>query len=172
MFRLLALLLLFPALAWAQAGPATVSVCFVPGEACGAQIAALIGGARSEVRVQAYGFSAPDILAALADARARGVDVAVILDKSDRKRLCGQDSELLAAGVPIWIDHLPGIAHNKVIVIDRHLTIGGSYNVTRSAETRNAENVTIIDSPAIAARFLGNWSARQAASENVTGVCG
>ncbi len=171
--RRLALLLTFvPHLAAAQAVPATVSVCFVPGEACGARIAEAIDTARHEVRVQAYGFSAKPILAALTAARLRGVDVAVILDKSDRARLCATDADLLAAGVPVFIDHLPGIAHNKVIVIDRHLVIGGSYNFTRSAETRNAENVTLIDSPDIAARFLSNWAARQAVAASAGGACG
>jgi phosphatidylserine/phosphatidylglycerophosphate/cardiolipin synthase-like enzyme len=164
MRRFVVLALLLPTLARSEPMPALVSVCFVPGEGCAPRIAAAIDVARSEVRVQAYGFDAPLIVDALAAARGRGVDVAVILDKSDAKRLCEHDAGLLAAGVPIWIDRLPGIAHNKVIVIDRHLVIGGSYNYTRSAERRNAENVTFIESEAVASRFLGNWAARQAAA--------
>ena len=151
--------------AHAQKVPADVSVCFVPGEPCAAQIVAAIEAARSEVRVQAYGFSAPSILDALARARGRGVDVAVILDRSDVRRLCDRDGALLAAGVPVWIDHVAGIAHNKVIVVDRRIVIGGSYNYTASAERRNAENVTFIESDAVAARFLANWARRQQAAE-------
>jgi phosphatidylserine/phosphatidylglycerophosphate/cardiolipin synthase-like enzyme len=151
--------------------PALVSVCFVPGEGCAGQIVAAIAQARTEVRVQAYGFSAPPILAALADARHRGVDVAVILDHSDARRLCERDGALLAAGVPVWIDHPPGIAHNKVIIIDRHLVIGGSYNYTESAERRNAENATFIESAAVAARFLANWAARQAVAQPASDAC-
>ena len=144
---------------------AQVSVCFVPGEPCASQIVDAIGAARGEVRVQAYGFSAAPIIAALVAARARGVDVAVILDRSDERRLCDFGATLLAAGVKVWIDHVPGIAHNKIIVIDRRIVIGGSYNYTLSAERRNAENVTIIESEAVAARFLANWARRQAAAE-------
>ncbi len=47
--------------AQAQKLPAEVSVCFVPGEQCAVRIVAVIATARSEVRVQAYGFSAPPI---------------------------------------------------------------------------------------------------------------
>jgi phosphatidylserine/phosphatidylglycerophosphate/cardiolipin synthase-like enzyme len=168
-FVLLAAVLL-PALTGAT--PALVSVCFIPGEACAARIVDAIDGARTEVRVQAYGFSARPIIAALADARRRGVDVAVILDRSDERRLCESDADLLAAGVPMWIDHVPGIAHNKVIVIDRRMVIGGSYNYTAAAERRNAENATFIESEAVAARFLANWQARQARAVPVAGVCG
>lgn len=156
----------------AAPSPALVSVCFVPGEGCGPQIVAAIAAARSEVRVQAYGFSSAPIIAALADARRRGVDVAIILDRSDERRLCERNGDLMAAGVPVWIDHVPGIAHNKVIVIDRRVVIGGSYNYTASAERRNAENATFIDSPVVAARFLANWSARQAVSVPVPDACG
>jgi phosphatidylserine/phosphatidylglycerophosphate/cardiolipin synthase-like enzyme len=160
------LLAVLPApLGRAEKMPAQVSVCFVPGEPCASQIVEAIGAARSEVRVQAYGFSAPPILAALVAARARGVDVAVILDRSDERRLCERDATLLAAGVPVWIDQVPGIAHNKIIVIDRRIVIGGSYNYTLSAERRNAENVTFIESEAVAARFLANWARRQAVAE-------
>ncbi len=163
-------LLAVPALAHEEKLPAEVSVCFVPGEPCGAEIVAAIGAARREVRVQAYGFSAPSILAALAAARARGVDVAVILDRSDERRLCDRAGQLLAAGVPVWIDHVPGIAHNKIIVIDRRIVIGGSYNYTASAERRNVENVTFIESEPVAARFLDNWARRREAAETQVGA--
>ena len=167
MYRYIALALALPLLAGAVPMPALVSVCFVPGEGCSDQIVSAITSARAEVRVQAYGFSARPIVGALADAYRRGVDVAVILDRSDERRLCERDGELLAAGVPVWIDHVPGIAHNKVIVIDRRMVIGGSYNYTASAERRNAENATFIESETVAARFLANWSARRAGAEPV-----
>jgi hypothetical protein len=35
---------------------------------------------------------------------------------------------LALAGVPVWIDWQPAITHNNVIIIDRTLVIGGSYN--------------------------------------------
>jgi phosphatidylserine/phosphatidylglycerophosphate/cardiolipin synthase-like enzyme len=170
MRRYLLLAILLPMLV--SASPALVSVCFIPGEGCSDRIVEAIGLARSEVRVQAYGFSARPIIAALGAARRHGVDVAVILDRSDERRVCDHAADLLAAGVPMWIDHVPGIAHNKIIVIDRHLVIGGSYNYTASAERRNAENATFIESEAVAARFLANWRARQAQAEPVTEVCG
>jgi phosphatidylserine/phosphatidylglycerophosphate/cardiolipin synthase-like enzyme len=92
----------------------------------------------------------------------------VILDKSndrsgEKSRYSG--AKFVAhAGIPVFIDHQPAIAHNKIVIIDRHLVITGSYNFTRSAERRNAENVTFIDSAEVASRFLSNWNARRAVS--------
>lgn len=153
-------------------GPATarISACFVPAQHCIGDIVAAIEAAREEIRVQAYRFTSVPILRALAAARARGVDVAVILDKSNdrysddadapRSRYSGA-TYMANAGVPVWIDFAPAIAHNKLIILDRHLVIGGSYNYTMSAERRNAENVTFIDSPEVAEWFLANWTSRR-----------
>jgi phospholipase D len=166
------------------AAPAPIAVCFTPAEHCAWWIVAAIDGAREEIRVQAYVLTAGDIIDALERAHRRGVDVEVILDRSQTHEddadeaapllhaepvppLPGPRSAdiLTAAGIPVWIDRVPGIAHNKAIIIDRHLVIGGSYNYTRAAETENAENVTRIDSAEVAAQFLANWQERQAASQ-------
>lgn len=144
----------------AEPAPAQIDTCFVPAEACAGRIVAAIDGARSEIRVEAYGFSARPIIAALLRARQRGVDVAVLLDRTNEH---GRGSGLAAlerAGIPVWIDRVPGIAHIKAIVIDRRVVIGGSYNYTASAERRNVEDVTITDSPEVAARFVRNWADR------------
>jgi hypothetical protein len=147
-----------------------VSVCFVPAQACEAQIAEAIESAVGSVRVQAYGFTAPAILDALAAARARGVDVQAVLDRSDDTDKVAAAARSTGArftaeaGIPTWIDDRVAIAHNKVIVIDAHLVIGGSYNFTSAAEHRNAENVTFMDSPVIAGFYLRNWEARRAVS--------
>jgi phosphatidylserine/phosphatidylglycerophosphate/cardiolipin synthase-like enzyme len=147
--------------------PAQVSVCFVPEQACGAEVVDAIAAAQSFIRVQAYGFTAPAILRALAAARARGVDVQAILDKSDDRergsRLTGARFTA-EANIPTWIDDSVAIAHSKVIIIDGHLVIGGSYNYTAAAERRNAENVTFIDAPVVADFYLLNWEARKAVS--------
>ena len=39
--------------------------------------------------------------------------------------------------------------------------IGGSFNDSASADSRNDENVTFIDSPDVAGWFLANWQSRR-----------
>jgi len=101
------------------------------------------------------------------------VDVAVILDKSDDRELSHGSlsgaAYIARAGIPVFIDYRPAIAHNKVVIIDRSIVITGSYNFTTAAERRNAENVTILVSPAVAGRFLSNWASRRAASHAFQG---
>jgi phospholipase D len=82
-----------------------------------------------------------------------------ILDKSNDKKFSAS-TLLQAYGIPVWIDYRPAIAHNKVIIVDGHLTIGGSYNYTANAAKRNAENVTFTESPEVAKAFQQNWESR------------
>ncbi|MBB3567205.1 phospholipase D family protein [Rhizobium sp. BK491] len=138
---------------------AKVSVCFTPGEQCESKIIDAIDRARSSIRVQAYGFSSLPIIHALQRAAGRGVEVLAILDKTNERKYSGA-TLLEAVGVPVWIDFEPAIAHNKIIVIDGRLTIGGSYNYTAAAQKRNAENVTFTESREIARQFMTNWDSR------------
>jgi phosphatidylserine/phosphatidylglycerophosphate/cardiolipin synthase-like enzyme len=60
-----------------------VSACFTPEPtSCAGMIAQAVGAARSIIPVQAYYFTSTPILHALAQARRRGVDRAIILDRS------------------------------------------------------------------------------------------
>jgi phosphatidylserine/phosphatidylglycerophosphate/cardiolipin synthase-like enzyme len=150
--------------------PAQASVCFTPASHCAERIVRVIDAAQQQIRVQAYGFTAAPILRALAQAARRGVDVQVLLDKSNVSGWRYSGAEYMRqVGIPVWIDYLPAIAHAKLIIVDRHLVVGGSYNYTASAESRNAEDVTFLDSPQLAAQFLANWNNRQAVSERYDG---
>ena len=143
---------------------APVDVCFVPAERCDVRIADEIATARSSIRLQAYGFNSKVILPALVAAKERGVDIAVILDRSDERGSHIGIAAMQAVGVPVWIDTPPGIAHMKAIVIDQRKVIAGSFNFTNSAQRRNVEDVLFVDDPRLAARFLENWGERQAVS--------
>ena len=64
---------------------------------------------------------------------------------------------LAHTGIPVWIGDAPAIAHNNVIVIDGALVITGSFKFTRSADSRNAENVLVLQGPEVAGWFGDNW---------------
>jgi len=48
--------------------------------------------------------------------------------------------------------------HHKVMIIDNHTVITGSYNFTDNAENTNDENLAIIRSAAIARLFLEEYA--------------
>jgi phosphatidylserine/phosphatidylglycerophosphate/cardiolipin synthase-like enzyme len=134
-------------------------VCFTPAERREERIVDAIDRARSSIRVQAYGFTSLPIIHALQRAAWRGVEVMAILDKVDERKYSGA-TLLEAAGIQVWIDFERTIAHNKIIVIDGRLVIGGSYNFTAAAQKQNAESVTFTDRPEVADQFSNNWDSR------------
>lgn len=99
------------------------------------------------------------------DASKRGVQVQVILDKSQRtEKYTGADF-LLHEGVPTFIDAAHAIAHNKIMVLDSHIILTGSFNFTKAAESSNAENLLVIDDQALAEKYTANWRAHLEHSE-------
>ena len=81
----------------------------------------------------------------------------VVLDKSQQSNKYTSSTYLLNGGIGPLIDDKHAIAHNKVMVIDGRIAITGSFNFTRAAEEKNAENLLIIDDPALAKRDSENW---------------
>lgn len=151
----LALSLLIMPPAWAG----DARVCFTPGEDCTGMLVTEIATARREILVQAYGFTNPAIAQALADARRREVAVSVILDGGALGQKAGSAvaQQLAAAGIHILVDGDHAIAHNKVMVIDGSTVVTGSFNFTRSAQSRNAENLVILHDETLAGRYAANW---------------
>lgn len=146
--------------------------CFVPeyhgGPTCTDQIVAALAGAQKSILVQAYGFTSAPIAKALVDAHKRGVEVRVILDKSNRTQQYSSATFLQNMGIPPVIDAQHAIAHNKVMVIDGHEVVTGSFNFTKAAEAKNGENVVFIDDDALAKAYAQNW--QDHAAHSVAGL--
>jgi phosphatidylserine/phosphatidylglycerophosphate/cardiolipin synthase-like enzyme len=149
--------------------PSAVTVCFTPGGSCTDAIVEALGRAKRTILVQAYSFTSAPIAKALLDAHKRGVQVQVILDKSQRSEKYSSADFLANQGVPTMIDAQHAISHNKVIVIDGELVITGSFNFTKAAQEKNAENLLILRDPALAAQYIENWKAHAQHSQPYVG---
>src|SRR3989441_4900542 len=144
-------------------------VYFSPKGGATAAIVATLAKAKDSILVQAYSFTSVPLAKALVEAHGRGVNVQVVLDKSQRTEKYSSADFLAHAGIPVKIDAAHAIAHNKVMVIDDDTVITGSFNFTRAAEQQNAENLLIIHDPALAARYIANWQAHAQHSESYVG---
>lgn len=133
------------------------NVCFTPPSGCGSLIAQEITKANSSIYVQAYGLTSHAIINQLKLARRRGIDITVLLDGGNLSDNKDVELDLKSANINVYYDKMPGIAHNKVMIIDKRKVITGSFNFTGAADTRNAENVLLIDDRNIAAIYLKNW---------------
>lgn len=144
----------------------TYEVCFTPGQDCTSLIIKTLSKAKKSIYVQAYSFTSAIIAKALVAAKKRGVDVKIILDKSQiKKNKYSSATFFLNNHISTWVDDKPAIAHNKVMIIDKSVVITGSFNFTKAAQYKNAENVLIITNNSLAMKYLDNWLARQKQSK-------
>jgi phosphatidylserine/phosphatidylglycerophosphate/cardiolipin synthase-like enzyme len=144
-------------------------VCFSPSGRCTENIVEQINAAKSEILVQAYSFTSAPIAKALTNAFKRGVKVQVILDKSQRSEKYTSATFISNAGIPTFIDDKHAIAHNKIMIIDNETVITGSFNFTKAAEEKNAENVLVIKSKELAKVYMDNWYNHKEHSEKYEG---
>ena len=145
-------------------GASGLKVAFSPAGGDTQLVTDTIGKAKKKILVQAYLFTNATIARALASAKARGVNVRVILDKSQETDRYSAATYFKNHAIPVLIDDKHAIAHNKVMVIDGSTVITGSFNFTQTAETNNAENVLVIPCANLAANYARNWAVHAAHS--------
>jgi phosphatidylserine/phosphatidylglycerophosphate/cardiolipin synthase-like enzyme len=134
-----------------------MEVGFSPGDA-EALVIRVIDGARATIEVAAYSFTSRPVASALLRARDRGVTVRIVADRSQRTARYTSVRYLARQGVPVRIDSRYSIMHDKFLIVDERTVETGSFNYTRAAALRNAENVVVlVDAPAVAAAYAREW---------------
>jgi phosphatidylserine/phosphatidylglycerophosphate/cardiolipin synthase-like enzyme len=148
----------------------TVDVFFSPNGGATDAVVRELNSARTEILVQAYSFTSKPIAKALVDAKKRGVKVEVVLDKSQRREKYTSADFVAHAGIPTYIDDQHAIAHNKVMIIDRQILITGSFNFTKAAEEKNAENLLVLKgNRPLVDRYIRNFEEHKGHSEPYAG---
>lgn len=159
----LAALLSVPCLSPAQPDTPSVQVGFSPEGSARQLVLDTIGSAQRSIQILAYAFQAPDIMQALVDAKKRGVEVRVVVDKKRNQNKPSRKAMdfVTANGVELRTNDHFHIHHDKTIIVDGHTVETGSFNFAPSAETANSENVVVIRGmPEVARQYLAHWQSR------------
>jgi len=83
----------------------------------------------------------------------RGVVVRLVTDDEKAEDLGADVHTLKSKGIPVRIDNSPAFMHHKFCIIDDTILLNGSFNWTRSAATKNNENVAVLDDPVLISLF-------------------
>ena len=168
---LISLLSLSPCYADQFKSTGTTDVYFSPHGGCTDAIVKELNNAKTEILVQAYSFTSRPIAKALLDARKKGIKIEVVLDKSQRSKKYSAADFVVHAGIPTYIDSAHAIAHNKIMIIDRSTLITGSFNFTKAAEDKNAENLLILKgNKTLVDRYIQNFNEHKGHSEKYEGL--
>ncbi len=147
-----------------SAPSAPISAYFAPSPEPEKAIIQTLQSAQQSVHAALYQLTDPEIADVLIEIAERRIELKILLDDEPSKGSKG--CLLLSTGVPVkqYVDS--GIMHHKFAVVDGVLVITGSYNWTTAAQTRNEENLLVIQSPELAQAFESEfqklWASKKA----------
>lgn len=141
----------------------SIEHAFSPDDGAEALVLKVINTSVSSIRLAAYSFNSPTIVAALLDAKKRGVDIKVLVDakRNQRSNSMAALNALVQAGIPVKTIAVYAMHHDKYIVADQRTVQNGSFNYSKDAATSNSENVIVLwNQSTLAASFLQHWEDR------------
>lgn len=135
-----------------------IQIYFSPEDKVLDHIIPIVSGAQSNIRFMAFSFTDYPLAKAMIDRAAAGVDVAGIYEKVGSETEGSEMKTFFCARVPVRQDGNPRFLHDKIIILDNHIVISGSFNFSTNATENNDENVIIIDNPDIASLYMQEFA--------------
>lgn len=164
-FQLVFLFLSYTALPlWGSAVTSHATVYFSPDDQLEKRLIEEIEKESKSIQICVYNFTHRSIADALIQAKRRGVDVEVIVDRFSVK-MRAPLHKLVEAQIPVYVwdpcyrkktSHRP-LMHNKFCVFGGETVWTGSFNFTYEASRIHQENVVVLHDPALAAAFKGQF---------------
>jgi phosphatidylserine/phosphatidylglycerophosphate/cardiolipin synthase-like enzyme len=146
--------------------PPPARALFSPGGGIEPALLEVVKDAKREVFVAMYDFTSKPLAEALVGAKQRGVDVRVVLDRTETERIkkYARYADLRHGKIPVRLMTLGKNAndqdirfHHKFMVVDREVVATGSFNWTSQADAENYENEVVIASKKLAADFRAEF---------------
>lgn len=135
-----------------------VDVYFAPQDDIGMYVSDFINKCQKRVWVAGYWFTHSEVARVIHQAKARGLDVRVVLDSSQQTEKYSSATYLRNANVRVWINSRHAVMHHKFVVCDDDRVGFGSANFTKAAMSgrkadpakSNAENFNLfVGEPAL-----------------------
>lgn len=135
---------------WLLAASATAMACdvaayFSPYDPVEDMLVAQVALANKSIHCSLYGISSARLAGVLIEAKTKGVEVGVGLDKLQASGPSDQHALLELAGVRVVIKKTSYLEHNKFCVIDGTTVLVGSYNWSVNAQTQDNSLVVLSD---------------------------
>lgn len=123
--------------------------------------------ANKSIRIAMAYFTDREIAMSLVEANKRGVEIEVVISTSSQNEIVSLI--LKGSDIPIQVyntDDKRGSMHHKFCLVDKNISISGSFNFTYNASNRNTENVIITDEINVYKKFNEEFESLINAIEN------
>lgn len=126
---------------------------FCPEDSCAMHVTDVLASAKVSIDFMTFSFTHTTIADTIVDKHKEGIPVRGVFEKFQNSQW-SQYEKLKGEGIDVRFDTNPKNMHNKVFIIDKEIVVTGSFNPTKSADTKNDENILIIHDKEIAKRYL------------------
>ncbi len=139
---------------------------FAPKDDTVGRIVETVNGAKSSVYFMAFSFTQDKIGQAIIARQKAGVTVSGVFETTGSQTEFSEYGIMKKAGLDVYTDGNPWVMHHKVIIVDEHIVIFGSFNFSDGAATQNDENLLIVDNADIAKAFKAEYDRVLALAKN------
>ncbi|MBL8994891.1 MAG: hypothetical protein JNM63_16205 [Spirochaetia bacterium] len=132
------------------------------------EILRAVGTAVRRLDFLAFSYSSAPLAFKMSEAASKGVRLRGLFDDSFESENLVRNWKavpfeiLWRSGADVKYDNENAKLHHKCLVVDGRMVLTGSYNFSQNAELHNAENMLVLESPALAAKYAGRvnelWS--------------
>jgi phosphatidylserine/phosphatidylglycerophosphate/cardiolipin synthase-like enzyme len=131
---------------------------FCPEDKCSKNIINEVKKATQSIHFMTFSFTHTAIGTELVLKLKQGVEINGIFENRGSGSKYSRFNLLRYQGANIIKDKNPYVMHHKVFIIDNKTVITGSFNPSKNADTRNDENILIIEDENIAKRYIEEFS--------------
>ncbi|MBS3158655.1 hypothetical protein J4206_05195 [Candidatus Woesearchaeota archaeon] len=132
---------------------------FCPEDSCATHINTILNSANTSIYFMAFSFTNDLLANTIIMKHNDGLEVKGVYEKSQTNSNIWKEYDYITkTPVNIIPDTNKYNMHHKVFIIDNSIVVTGSFNPTKSADTKNDENVLIIHSKDIAKEFSEEFS--------------
>lgn len=127
---------------------------------CPSVLVSLYNSSTQTLDIAIYSLTFPSIVQAIKDAKARGVKVRVLSDKTQSAGVTQKQAinNLLGVGIPVRINKHSGLMHLKISIIDNKVLTTGSFNYSKNAQENNDEVLVVIKSSEMVFDFSNEFN--------------
>ena len=130
-----------------------VEYAFSPGGNCAGVVVKWIGKANNTIHILVYNFTLAGIRDALIQAKNRGVEVKIVMEREGATTPGSEYANLRNAGLDVRLDTNPRTMNDNIAVIDGRIVVTGSFTWSRAANEENNENLVVLDNQVWAAAY-------------------
>ena len=135
-----------------------INVYFAPEDNVEKIIHGRIAKAKKSIKFMQFSFTSNPISEIMIKKFKDGIEVKGVFERKGSGTEYSQYTKMKIENIPVRLDGNRYVMHHKVIIIDDHIVITGSFNLSKNANTRNDENVIIIGSKEVALKYIEEFN--------------